>query len=107
MHKTHAMEIHMLASPMLEPIALAARAVHRIENGRGMRVSCIRGPTWVTQESDPRDLVLASGQSAVLDRGGVAVVYAFRDAVITVGPAWQLPAPAALPMAAQPEAACV
>ena len=93
----------MLASVTLEPIALAARSVHRIENGRGMRVSCIRGATWITQENDPRDIVLASGQSAVLDRAGVAVIYAFRDAVITVGPAWQLPAPPAAARAAHVE----
>lgn len=85
----------MLAPVTLEPIALAARTVHRIEDARGMRVSCIRGTTWITQENDPRDIVLASGQSVVLDRRGVGVVYAFRDAVITVGAAWQLPAPVA------------
>lgn len=97
----------MLASLELEPIALGARAVHRIEAGRGMRVSCIRGATWVTQENDPRDLVLASGQSVVLDRPGVAVVYAFRDAVITVGPALELPAPSAARKAARPEVVSV
>lgn len=96
----------MLAPLALEPIALAARSVHRLEDGRGMRVSCIRGATWVTQERDPRDTILASGQSIVLDRRGLAVIYAFRDAVITVGPAWQLPAADAAPKAARAEPAC-
>jgi hypothetical protein len=75
----------MLAPAALEPIAVAAQTVHRIEDGRGLMISCIRGPTWVTQEGDPRDIVLASGESVVLDRRGVAVVYAFQDALITVG----------------------
>ena len=96
----------MLAPLTLEPVALAARSVHRIENARGVRVSCVRGATWVTQESDPRDLILASGQSVVLDRPGLAVVYAFKEAVITVGAAWQLPAPHSVPATAQPERAC-
>lgn len=98
----------MLASLDLEPIALAARSVHRIDNARGLRVSCVRGAIWITQERDPRDLILASGQSVVLDRAGLAVVYAFKDAVITAGAAWQLPAPAG-PQAArepEPERAC-
>jgi hypothetical protein len=95
----------MLAPLTLEPVALAARSVHRIENAKGLEVSCARGVTWITQESDPRDLILAAGQSIVLDRPGVAVVYAFKEAVITVGAAWQLPAPRSQ-AAAQPERAC-
>jgi hypothetical protein len=97
----------MLAPLTLEPVALAARSVHRIENAKGIRVSCVRGATWITQESDPRDLILAAGQSVVLDRPGLAVAYAFKDAVITLGAAWQLPAPHSLPAASQPERASV
>jgi hypothetical protein len=96
----------MLAPLNLEPISLPARSVHRIENARGIRVSCVRGATWVTQQSDPRDLILASGQSVVLDRRGLAVVYAFKDAVITVGAALQLPAPRDVPANSERERAC-
>ena len=93
----------MLATLTLEPITLAARSVHRIEDGKGIRVSCVRGSTWITQEDDPRDLILTAGQSVVLDRPGLAVVYAFKDAVITAGAAWQLPAPRSVSAAAEPE----
>ena len=96
----------MLAPLTLEPIALAAQCVHRIENARGIKVSCVRGVTWITQERDPRDMILASGQSLVLDRPGLAVVYAFRDAVITVGAAWQLPALRSQPVSSEPARAC-
>lgn len=74
----------MLAPLFVDPIALKAQSVHRIENARGTKVSCVRGVTWITQERDPRDLILATGQSIVLDRPGLAIVYAFKDAVITV-----------------------
>jgi hypothetical protein len=93
----------MLAPLTLEPIALAAQSVHRIENAKGIRISCVRGAVWITQERDPRDMILAAGQSLVLDRPGLAVVYAFKDAVITLGAAWQLPAPRSLPAATRPE----
>ena len=96
----------MLAPLVLEPIALAARSVHRIEEAKGTKVACVRGVTWITQENDRRDLILASGQSIVLDRRGVAVVYAFQDAVITVGPGWRLPAAANASVPSIPERAC-
>jgi len=95
----------MLTPLTSESIDLAARCVHRIENAKGMEIACVRGATWVTQERDPRDLILAAGQSVVLDKAGLAVIYAFRDALITVGAAWQRPAPADAP-ARQPERAC-
>ena len=96
----------MLAPLTLEPIALAAGSVHRIETAKGIKVSCVRGATWITQERDPRDMILAAGQSVVLDRPGLAVVYAFKDAVITLGAAWQLPAPHSQAVTREPERAC-
>jgi Protein of unknown function (DUF2917) len=86
------METTMLAPLELEPIALQARTVHRIDNGRGLQVTCVKGVVWITQEHDSRDIILSAGQSAVLDRRGLAVVYAFKDALVTVGAAMQLPA---------------
>lgn len=83
----------MLAQLDLVPIALKAREVHRIENARGTEVTCIKGVAWITQERDSRDLILAAGHAVVLDRPGLAVVYAFRDALITVGPSLRLPMP--------------
>jgi hypothetical protein len=83
----------MLATLDLEPIAIRARTVHRLEQARGMEVACIKGAAWITQERDPRDLILAAGHSVVLDRPGLAIVYAFRDALITVGPSLALPPP--------------
>ena len=87
----------MLAPLELEPIALAARSVHRIDNGKGAKVTCVTGVVWVTQEHDSRDIILAAGQSVFLDRRGLAVVFAFKDALITTGAALQLPGPASGP----------
>ena len=95
----------MLAPETIEPITLPARTVHRIEAGQGQRVTCVRGPVWITQERDERDTILAAGQSFVLDRPGVAVVFAFRPAIVTVAPAWQLPATTSVPVRADAERA--
>lgn len=69
----------------IRPVILGERALHRIENGRGLAVTCFEGAVWITQENDPRDIVLNAGQSAVLDRNGTAIVFAFKEAAILVG----------------------
>src|SRR5262249_25536232 len=96
----------MLAPLTSEPIALAARCVHRIESAKGVQIACVRGAIWVTQERDPRDWVLMAGQSVVLERAGLAVVFAFKDALITSGAAQQLPAAANVQPTRRPERAC-
>jgi DUF2917 family protein len=75
--------------------------VHRIDDAPGTAVSCVSGVVWVTQERDSRDLVLGAGQSVVLDRPGLAVVYALRDALVTVGASPQPPEHKGLPPAAR------
>jgi hypothetical protein len=99
-------EAIMLAPLTLEPIALAARCMHRIESARGTEVACVHGATWVTQERDPRDLVLLAGESLVLETPGLALVYALKDAVITVGAARHLPAAGQGRALCEPEQAC-
>jgi len=79
----------------IKPIQLARGSVHRIENSQGSEVFCLEGALWVTQEGDPRDIALSAGQSFALDRKGLAVAYALKDAVISVGaPGHIAPAPA-------------
>jgi Protein of unknown function (DUF2917) len=74
----------------IRPIALAARGVHRIDRAQGLSVTCFKGPVWITQTDDPRDIILAAGQSFVLDRKGTAVVFALKEAAILVGPPGQV-----------------
>ena len=47
-----------------------------INDGEGFTVECLEGAVWITQSNDPRDIVLKSGQSFVLDRPGLALVCA-------------------------------
>jgi hypothetical protein len=106
-------ETVMLASLKLEPIDLEARTVHHIDNARGQEVTCVSGVVWITQSHyarviildairgllgspqirNAREIILAAGQSVVLDRRGLAVVFAFKDALITVGTPPRLPQP--------------
>lgn len=90
----------MLARQTIDPITLPPRGVHRIERAKGLRVTCVRGTVWITQEADRRDLILAAGQSFVLDRPGVAVAFAFNGATITVASPWQTSPTASVPLLA-------
>jgi hypothetical protein len=69
----------------IKPIKLNARSVHRIEAGKGLQVTCLEGVAWITQAKDMRDVILSRGQSFVLDRKGLAVVLALKDATVLVG----------------------
>jgi Protein of unknown function (DUF2917) len=79
--------------------------VHRIEGSKGQQVTAVSGVVWLTQARDDRDVVLSRGESFILDRKGLAVVYALKDAAIVVGPAGHITAAAFDPSAIQTAAA--
>ncbi len=55
----------------------------RLHAVAGSAITCQRGMLWLTQEHDPVDRILASGESFVFDRPGVALLNALaHDAVI-------------------------
>ena len=89
----------------IQPVRLAARSVHRIEGSKGQQVTAVSGVVWLTQARDDRDVVLSRGESFILDRKGLAVVYALKDAAIVVGPAGHITAAAFDPSAIQSAAA--
>ena len=78
----------------IHPVRLPAQTVHSFQGAKGLQVTAVSGTVWLTQAKDPRDIILARGQSFILDRAGRAVVYAFKDAAIVVGPAGHIAAAA-------------
>lgn len=65
-------------------ISLAQAQTLRVNDGRLVSVDCVDGCLWITQDNDPRDIVLASGESFTLDRSGVALVSAFQPSTLAV-----------------------
>jgi uncharacterized protein (AIM24 family) len=66
--------------------------VTRLERGAMLRLNVIggrvvavfNGLVWITQEGDPRDVLVASGESFAIDRPGVVLLEAFESTVLTV-----------------------
>ncbi|HLX79034.1 MAG TPA: DUF2917 domain-containing protein [Burkholderiales bacterium] len=66
----------MNLSQIAGSIPLRSNQPLRIENGYGRRISVLEGHVWVTQDGDPRDIVLGAGEDFVFDRRAMAVLSA-------------------------------
>jgi Protein of unknown function (DUF2917) len=71
----------------VNPVRLPARSVHCVEDGKGLEIPAVGGSVWITQAYDRRDMILTQGQSFMLDRQGLVVIYALEKPAIVVGPA--------------------
>ena len=67
-------------------IALQRGQFLRVVNGAGSTLTAHGGSVWITEQDNPRDVVLRAGQNMTLRRSGVALVEAFEDASILLVP---------------------
>ena len=66
-------------------IELAKGRYLRVREGAGSTLTARGGLVWITEQDNPRDVVLRPGQSFTLGRRGLALVEAFSDAAISFG----------------------
>ena len=64
----------------LAAISLPRGQLQRMQDVRGQVVVCLQGSLWLTQEGDTRDVVLEAGDEARIDRDGLTLLHALRDA---------------------------
>jgi len=57
-------------------IPVDSRRPLRLKNGLGHRIAVLEGNVWVTQDGDPRDIVLSTGDGFRFDRSAPAIVSA-------------------------------
>jgi hypothetical protein len=71
-------EAAMFFSVRKARVPVAAGTMLHLRNARHARLCVRRGDAWITVEADPRDIVLAAGQSVVLDSDAAVLVYPLR-----------------------------
>jgi hypothetical protein len=65
-------------------IELDARDVVKLPDVRSATLRVTRGTLWITQEGDPQDVVLRSGDIWVVERNGLTIVEAQNEASFCV-----------------------
>jgi hypothetical protein len=55
-------------------VKLSPNQTLRVVDGAGSTVCAVEGAVWITEENDPRDIVLEAGSCYRLKREGVAIV---------------------------------
>jgi hypothetical protein len=64
----------------------------RIEgNCQGQVIYCQAGVCWITQEGDPQDHLLGTGERLTIDRAGLVVVQGITDGAICLETSPSLP----------------
>jgi hypothetical protein len=69
---------------LLDGAALPRGRLLSVRGARGALLFVEQGEVWITQERDPRDIVLPAGAWFRLDREGTAVIEARRAARVTL-----------------------
>jgi hypothetical protein len=69
------------------PVCLAKSQAVTLTDAVGSEITCLGGALWITQDEDPRDIVLQSGESFTLDRKGPAIVWALAASSVEMVPA--------------------
>jgi len=66
-----------------ELIPVAKGSLLSLGEGNRVEIGCESGALWITQDNDPRDVVLNAGEAFVSDRPGTVLVYALQPATLT------------------------
>ncbi|HTS52308.1 MAG TPA: DUF2917 domain-containing protein [Burkholderiales bacterium] len=55
-----------------------------LREGKGVRVACLSGALWITQEQSTADVVLQAGQSVVIEHVGLTLVMALSPSTLRI-----------------------
>jgi hypothetical protein len=65
-------------------LCLKANQIVKVRDGLGHSIVCERGTVWLTQDGDPRDVILRAGEAYTLDRPGPALLQALAPGAISI-----------------------
>ncbi len=66
------------------PVHLDDGQTLRVVDGAGSTVTCKEGAVWVTEEDQPRDVVLEAGACVRLKRAGLTLIQALTPATLSI-----------------------
>jgi hypothetical protein len=64
--------------------AIAKGHTVRIQDGKGLEVTVVTGSLWVTYENDAKDFVVSPSETFRVNRDGLTLVHAFREAQLRI-----------------------
>lgn len=56
----------------------------RVVDGAGTTVTCSEGTVWLTEEDQPRDVLLEAGTCVRLKRAGLTLIQALTPATLSI-----------------------
>ena len=80
------MNIELVNTPNATPAALrlARGQTLRVNDGAGSTICAREGVLWITEEASGNDVLLGPGQCFRLERPGLTLVQAFKDASVSL-----------------------
>jgi hypothetical protein len=72
-------------SPLTVSIPVHPSRPLHVRDGYGRRITVVAGHVWVTQDGDPRDIVLGAGDDFLFDRSAPAIISALGGDARIVG----------------------
>lgn len=74
--------VSVVANPSSRFVGLSRHEIRSFPGHPGLRIESRRGSVWITQDGDPRDVVIAAGESHALDREGPVYLQALDAACV-------------------------
>jgi len=72
----------MTELPIGTETRLPAGKLFKLEDGLSQWIECVEGAIWITQMSEPRDVVLSAGESVTLAAPRAAIIGAINGAAV-------------------------
>jgi hypothetical protein len=74
----------MICSGYTKVWELGSKELVELDGARGTTLRVTRGTLWLTQEGDPRDIVLEAGDAYTIESGGLTIIEAQEAATVCV-----------------------
>jgi len=77
------MNIELQASSLV----LTRDGMIAVRDAKGVRITCLTGVLWITQDNYVKDFIVAAGESHTIDYAGLTLVTALEPTTLSVGEA--------------------